>query len=237
METRVAEVADGVHQLTTYIADADFSFNQYLVTGEEPLLFHTGPRQLFPLVSDAVARVLPAEGLRWIGVGHVESDECGAMNEWLGLAPGSTVVQGMTGCLVSLTDLADRPPRPLADGEVVDTGGHRMRWIDTPHVPHAWEAGLFYDETSRTLLCGDLFTRTGAYEPSSADDIVGPAVAAEDLFAASSLHPASSATLRQLAELDVGTLALMHGPAFTGDCHQALLDLADDYDRRIAAAS
>src|ERR671919_632082 len=112
METRVAEIADGVHQLTTYIADADFSFNQYLLAGEEPLLFHTGPRQLFPLVSDAVARVIPAEGLRWIGVGHVESDECGAMNEWLGVAPGSTVVQGMTGCLVSLTDLADRPSPP-----------------------------------------------------------------------------------------------------------------------------
>jgi flavorubredoxin len=237
METRVAEIAAGVHQLTTYISEANFSFNQYLVAGEEPLLFHTGPRQLFPLVSEAVSRVVPADTLRWIGVGHVESDECGAMNEWLGLAPAATVVQGVTGCLVSLTDLADRPPRPLADGEVVDIGGHTMRWIDTPHVPHAWEAGLLYDETSRTLLCGDLFTRTGAFPPSSTDDIIGPAVAAEDLFSASSLAPASGTIVRRLAELDIETLALMHGPAFTGDCWQALLDLADDYDRRIAAAS
>ncbi|MGH9193613.1 MAG: MBL fold metallo-hydrolase [Acidimicrobiales bacterium] len=236
MEPRVAEIADGVHQLTTYIAEADFSFNQYLVRGEEPLLFHTGPRQLFPLVSDAMSRVAPPEALRWIGVGHVESDECGAMNDWLALAPDATVIQGATGCLVSLNDLADRPPRPLANGEVVDIGGHRMRWIDTPHVPHAWEAGLLYDETTRTLLCGDLFTRAGAFPASASDDVIGPAVAAEDLFRASSLHPASGATLRGLAELDIATLALMHGPAFTGDCRQALLDLADDYDRRVAAA-
>ncbi len=236
METRLTEVADGVHQLTTYVAEADFSFNQYLVTGDEPLLFHTGHRQMFPLTSQAVSRVMPADSLRWVAFGHVEADESGSMNEWLGVAPQATVVQGRTGCMVSLADLADRPPRPLADGEVIDIGGHALRWLDTPHVPHAWEAGLLYDETTRTLFCGDLFTRTGAYAPTSDDDIVGPAIAAEDLFGASSLAPHSGTTVRRLAELDIDTLALMHGPAYTGDCRTALGDLAADLDRRIAAA-
>ncbi len=237
METRVAEIADGVHQLTTYVSDADFSFNQFLVAADEPMLFHTGPRRMFPLVAAAVSQVVPADELAWISFGHVESDECGSMNEWLGTAPQSTVVQGMTGCMVSITDLADRAPRPLRQGEVLDIGGHAMRWIDTPHVPHSWEAGLMYDETTRTLFCGDLFTRTGEYAAASNDDIVGPAIAAEDLFSATSLAPTSGATVRQLAELDVDTLALMHGPAFSGDCRAALLDLADDFDRRITAAN
>ena len=236
METRIAEVADGVHQLTTYVAEMDFSFNQYLITGDEPTLFHTGPRQMFPLVADAVATVTPVASLRWVSFGHVEADECGAMNEWLRAAPGATVVQSMTGCMVSLNDLADRPPRPLVDGEVLDIGGHRLRWIDTPHVPHAWEAGLLYDETTKTLFCGDLFTQTGSYVSLSSDDIMGPAIAGEDMFHSSSLAPTSGATVRRLAELDVATLALMHGPAFTGDCHTALHELADDYDKRIATA-
>jgi flavorubredoxin len=237
METRLTEIAAGLHQLTTYIPDIDFSLNQYLVAGDEPMLFHTGLRGLFPLVSDAAARALPVDELRWIAFGHVEADECGSMNQWLAAAPRSTVVQGMTGCMVSLTDLADRAPRPLADGEVLDIGGHRMRWIDTPHVPHAWEAGLLYDETTRTLLCGDLFTQTGAYPATTTDDIIGPAIAGENTFGASSLAPTSGATLRRLAGLEIDTLALMHGPAFTGDCNAALLDLADDYDQRVAAAS
>jgi len=237
METRLTEIADGVHQLTTYVAEIDFSFNQYLVTGDEPLLFHAGPRQMFPLTSGAVSRVMPLDRLAWVGFGHVEADESGAMNEWLGAAPQATVVQSRTGCMVSLADLADRPPRPLADGEVLDIGGHSMRWLDTPHVPHAWEAGLLYDETSRTLFCGDLFTRTGSYGPTSTDDVVGPAIAAEDLFGYSSLAPTSGATVRRLAELDIDTLALMHGPAYTGDCRTALLDLAGDFDRRVAAAA
>jgi flavorubredoxin len=236
METRVAEIADGIHQLTTHVPEMDFSFNQYLVTADEPLLFHTGPRRMFPLVSEAVARVVPVDQLRWISFGHVESDECGSMNDWLGAAPQSTVAQSMTGCMVSVTDLADRAPRPLADGEVLDIGGHRIRWIDTPHVPHAWEAGIIYDETTRTLFCGDLFTRTGAYAPASTDDLMGPAIAAEDIFRSSSLAPSSGPTVRRLADLDIATLALMHGPAFTGDCRGALLDLADDFDKRIATA-
>jgi flavorubredoxin len=179
--------------------------------------------------------VLPVESLRWISFGHVEADECGAMNDWLTSATHATVAQSEIGCMVSLADLAERPHHPLADGEHLDIGGHVLQWFDTPHVPHAWEAGVLYDTTTKTLLCGDLFTRFGEYEPSTDGDIVGPAVDAEDMAPGSlSLHPSSGATIRRLAELDVQTLAPMHAPAFTGDCRAALLDLADDFDRRIA---
>jgi flavorubredoxin len=234
METRVTEIADGVHQLATFVG-APVGFNQYLVAADEPLLFHTGLRQIFPLVSAGVSKVLPPETLRWVSFGHVEADECGSMNRWLAIAPHATVAQSEIGCMVSIGDLADRPPRALADGEKLDIGGHALQWFDTPHVPHAWEAGVLYDATTKTLFCGDLFTRFGEYEASTVDDIVGPAVQAEDDAPGSlSLHPSSGPTIRRLGELDIETLALMHGPAFTGDCHTALLDLADDFDRRIA---
>lgn len=237
METRVTEVGPGIYQLTTYLAEMNFSLNQYLVGGDEPLLFHTGMRGLFPLVSGAVARVLPPESLRWIGFGHVEADECGSMNLWLGSAPLATVVQGAVGCMVSISDLADRPPRPLDNGEVLDIGGHRMRWLDTPHLPHSWEAGLMYDETTHTLFCGDLFSQMGSPEPTTSGDIVGPAIDAENGFPSYSLHPGSPAMVRHLAELDVESLALMHGPVFIGDCNAALHELAADLDRRIADAT
>lgn len=235
METRVTEVADGVHQLSTFVG-APVGFNQYLIAADEPLLFHTGMRQMFPLVSAGVSKVLPAETLRWVSFGHVEADECGSMNDWLAIAPHATVAQSEIGCMVSIADLADRAPRPLADEEKVDIGGHVVQWFDTPHVPHAWEAGVLYDETTKTLFCGDLFTRYGEFEASTADDIVGPAVQAEDDAPGSlSLHPASGVTVRRLAGLEVATLALMHGPAFTGDCRAALLELAADFERRIGA--
>lgn len=235
METRVTEVADGVHQLSTFVG-APVGFNQYLIAADEPLLFHTGMRQMFPLVSAGVSKVLPAETLRWVSFGHVEADECGSMNDWLAIASHATVAQSEIGCMVSIADLADRAPRPLADEEKVDIGGHVVQWFDTPHVPHAWEAGVLYDETTKTLFCGDLFTRYGEFEASTADDIVGPAVQAEDDAPGSlSLHPASGVTVRRLAGLEVATLALMHGPAFTGDCRAALLELAADFERRIGA--
>ena len=235
METRVTEVADGIHQLSTFVG-APVGFNQYLIAADELLLFHTGMRQMFPLVSAGVSKVLPAETLRWVSFGHVEADESGAMNDWLALAPHATVAQSQIGCMVSIDDLADRSPRPLADGETLDIGGHVVQWFDTPHVPHAWEAGVLYDATTRTLFCGDLFTRFGDYDALTSDDVVGPAVQAEDVAPGSlSLHPSSGATVRRLATLDIETLALMHGPAFTGDCRAALADLAADFDRRIAA--
>jgi flavorubredoxin len=236
MDTRVTPIATDTYQLTTVVPGAPVTFNQYLVAADEPLLFHTGMRGIFPSVSAAVATVVAPESLRWIGFGHVEADESGSMNEWLALAPDATVVQGFIGVMVSLGDLADRAPRALADGETLDIGGHTLQWFDTPHVPHGWEAGVMYDATTRTLLCGDLFTRLGEFVASSDDDIVGPAVLAEDTMSGSfSLHPDSGAAIRRLAELEVQTLAPMHAPAFSGDCHKALLALADDFDRRVHA--
>ena len=239
MTTRLDEIADGIFRISTFVPEvappAGFAFNQFLVLADEPLLFHTGHRRLFPSVSAAVARVVAPSKLRWISFGHVEADECGAMNLWLETAPGGEIAHGATACDVSLNDLADRPPRMLADGEVIDLGGKRVRYIDTPHTPHGWEAGLLLEETTNTLLCGDLFTQTGLTRPVTDSDIVGPALAAEDLFGFSSLHPEMGATIRRLATLAPRTLALMHGPAFTGDAAAALDALADEYDRRTAA--
>ena len=236
MATTVDEIADGIYRISTYIAEvappAGFVFNQYLIAGDDPLLFHTGPRRLFPAVHDSVARVIDPERLRWISFGHVEADECGAMNLWLAASPGAEIAHGQIGCDVSLNDLADRPPRVLADGEAVDLGGKRVRYIDTPHTPHGWDAGLLFEETTETLLCGDLFTQTGLSPALSDADIVGPAREAEDLFKFSSLHPDMGATIRRLAPLAPKTLALMHGPAFSGDAAAALEALAEDYDRR-----
>jgi flavorubredoxin len=236
METTTTEIADGIHRLSTYIDNPGMHFNQYLVVADEPLLFHTGHRQLFPLVSEAVGRIIPPESLRWITFGHVEADESGSMNDWLAIAPQAQVAHGATGVLVSLNDLADREPRMLGDGEVVDLGGKRVRWIDTPHVPHAWEAGLLFEETTSTLFCGDLFTATGRTDAISDDDILGPALAAEEMFHATALMPRTGPTIRGLVDLDADTLALMHGPAFTGDTKEALLGLAAAYQSQLADA-
>jgi flavorubredoxin len=159
-KTRVDEVADGIYRISTPVdlVPGGFSFNQYLVVDEEPLLFHTGPRRMFPLVREAVAAVLPVERLRHVGFSHFEADECGSLNEFLAVAPLASPLCGQIAAMVSVNDVADRPPRALADGELLVLGRHRVRWLDTPHVPHAWECGFLFEETSRTLLCGDLFT-------------------------------------------------------------------------------
>lgn len=240
METKVDEVASGVYRLSTFVRDVPptgLAFNQFLILGEEPLLFHTGPRGLFPLVREAVSKLIRPENLRWITFGHYEADECGSMNEWLAIAPNAQVAHGMTGCMVSLNDMADRAPRVLQNGEVIDLGGKRARYLDTPHVPHGWEAGLLYEETTGTLLCGDLFTQFGECAATTESDIVGPAIAGEDIAGYSALNPGMGATMRRLAELKPRTLALMHGPTFTGDGAGSLRALADDYDRRAFAAA
>lgn len=239
METQINEIADGIYRLSTYVAEiappAGFTFNQFLVLGDEPLMFHTGLRRMFPLNREALGRIIPPERLRWIAFGHFEADECGAMNEWLAVAPEATPAHGRTCCMVSLNDFADRAPRELADGEVVELGGgKRVRFIDTPHIPHGWDAGVLYEESTRTLLCGDLFTQLGDGSALMDGDVVGPAIAAEDVFKYSSLNPGMGATIRRLSELAPRTLALMHGPAFTGDGATALRALADDYDRRVS---
>jgi flavorubredoxin len=238
METRIDEVAAGVYRLSTFIPQVPptgLAFNQFLVLGDEPLLFHTGMRGLFPLVRDAVAKLMPVEKLRWISFGHYEADECGSMNDWLAAAPNAQIAHGMTAVGVSLNDMADRAPRMLAHDEVIDLGGKRVRYLDTPHVPHGWEAGLMYEETTGTLLSGDLFTTYGECPAWTDGDIVGPAIASEDIANYSALNPAMGATLRKLAELKPRTIALMHGPAYQGDGAAALIALGDDYDRRMLA--
>ena len=241
MSVRIAEIADGIYRLSTFVPEiappAGFTFNQFLVLGDEPLLFHTGLRRMFPAVREAVARIIPPERLRWIAFGHYEADECGAMNEWLAVAPHAQVAHGQTGCMVSLDDMADRAPRVLADGEMIDLGsGRRLRYLDTPHIPHGWDAGVMLEEASGTLLCGDLFTQIGDGPALTESDVVGPAIATEDMFRYSSLNPGMGATFRRLAGLAPQRLALMHGPAFAGDGAAALRALADDYDRRVRAA-
>ena len=241
METRISEIGDGLYRLSTFVPDIappdGFTFNQFLILGDEPLLFHAGLRQMFTSVRTAVSRLIAPERLRWIAFGHYEADECGAMNDWLAIAPQATVAHGRTGCYVSLNDMADRSPRILADGETIDLGkGRRVRYLDTPHIPHGWDAGVLYEEASGTLLCGDLFTQTGDRASLTESDIVGPAIAAEDMFRFSSLNPGMGKTIRQLAKLEPRTLALMHGPSFTGDGSGALNALADDYDRRVREA-
>lgn len=239
METRISEIADGIYRLSTYVPDlappAGFTFNQFLVAGDEPLMFHTGLRKMFQLNREALARIMPPERLRWIAFGHFEADECGAMNEWLAAAPDATAAHGRIGVDVSLNDFADRAPRMLQDGETIDLGdGKRVRFIDTPHTPHGWDAGVLYEERTGTLLCGDLFTQLGDERAITDGDIVGPATAAEDIFRYSSLNPGMGATIRGLAKLAPRTLALMHGPSFAGDGAAALNALADEYDRRVA---
>ncbi|WP_280461934.1 MBL fold metallo-hydrolase [Nocardia carnea] len=236
METRTDEIADGIYRFSTYIPEvgpSGFTFNQFFVDADEPLLFHTGMRALFPAVSAAVARIRPVEQLRWITFGHVEADECGAMNLFLDAAPNAEVAHGEVGCLVSIDDLADRPPRRLADGEVIDLGGRRIRHLDTPHAPHNWEARVLYEETTGVLFCGDLMTQLGNGPALTDTDLVEPATVAEDVFHATSIGPAVPAALNRLAELQPTTLAVMHGSGYTGDCAQALRDLATVYQERI----
>jgi flavorubredoxin len=239
MKTTINEVADGIYRLSTYVPDiappAGFTFNQFLVLGDEPLMFHTGLRKMFDFNRDALSQIIAPDRLRWIAFGHFEADECGAMNEWLAIAPHAVPAHGQIGCMVSLNDFADRPPRVLGDGEVIDLGGgKRVQFIDTPHTPHGWDAGVLYEEATKTLMCGDLFTQLGNDTALTEGDVVGPAIAAEDVFKYSSLNPDMGATIRRLSKLAPKTLALMHGPSFAGDGTAALLALADDYDRRVA---
>lgn len=240
METTVTEIADRIYRISTWVPEiappAGLTFNQFLIDAEEPLLFHTGPKAMFPLVSGAVATVRPVEDLRWITFGHLESDECGSMNLFLEAAPLSEVAHGALGCEVSFNDLCDRLPRGLADDEVIDLGGKRVRHLDTPQVPHNWESRMLFEETTGTLFCGDLFTHLGNGPATTGGDIVGPAMAFETMFQNySSLTPSLPVTLDRLAALEPRTLALMHGSAFTGDGAAVLRELSAAYDQRFLA--
>jgi flavorubredoxin len=230
--TNVVEIADGLYRINTPVAiegAGGFSFNQYLIVYDEPLLFHTGLRKMFPLVREAVASILPIERLRYIAFSHVEADECGSLNEWLAASPLSVPLCGTVAALVSISDLADREPVALADEEPRTLGAHTVRWFDTPHLPHAWECGFLMEERTRTLLCGDLFTQGGAdLPPITESDILGPSEAfrqATDYF---SHTTRARPMLERLAAAKPTTLACMHGSAWHGDGAKLLRALADE---------
>ncbi len=229
--TNVHEIAEGIYRINTPIVvdgAGSFSVNQYLIVDDAPLLFHTGPRRMFPLVREAVASVLPVEKLHYIGFSHVESDECGSLNEWLAAAPRSVPLCGTVAAIVSIGDLADRPPRALADEELVSLGRHAVRWLDAPHLPHAWECGFLTEERTSTLLCGDLFTQGGAdLPPVTESDILGPSEAFRRGMDYFSHTKNARGMLERLASTRPATLACMHGSAWRGDGAQLLRALAD----------
>ncbi len=229
---RVTEIAQDHYLISVYVPEFNLRFNHFLIRDEEPLLFHTGMKQMFPLVRDAVARVLDPATIRWISFSHYEADECGALNEWLQVAPNATSLCGLVGALVSVNDMAIRPARVMAHDEVLQIGRSRVRFRQTPHLPHNWEAGLLFEEVSRTLFCSDLFTHEGDTPPITESDIVERAKQSlsdgqKGPFAnAYPYTPLTEPLLHGLAELEPRQLALMHGSVYTGDGGRALRDLA-----------
>jgi len=229
--TNVHEIGDGIYRINTPVTlpggVGHFSFNQYLIVDDEPMLFHAGLRQLFPVVREAVASLMPVEKLSYVGFSHFESDECGALNSWLAVAPRAVAVCSQVAALVSGNDFADRAPRGLADGEELSLGRHRMRWFDTPHMPHGWDCGLIMDMSTRTFFCGDLFTQGGPGEVALTEsDIFGPSEAFRapmDYFAHA---PQTGAILERLAREAPTTLACMHGSAWRGDGAKLLRQLS-----------
>jgi flavorubredoxin len=232
MKTDVTEIANQIYRLSTFVPQvgpSGFTFNQFLIDADEPLLFHYGQRSLFPLVSEAVKSVIPLDKLRWTTCSHVEADESGALNQWLAAAPNATPAHGQVGCNIWLTDMADRKPRVLKNDETIDLGGKKVRWLDTPHVPHNWDAGLIYEETTGTLFSSDLFTQFGACPAITTSDVVAPAIATDKAVPFMPSTPMAAPTIRRLAALAPKTIALMHGPTFEGDGAAALTALADYY--------
>jgi flavorubredoxin len=239
METTVDPITDDIYRISTYLPDGPpggITFNQFLLVADEPLLFHTGTALLFPSVRDAVATVLPPEQIRWISSCHASRpDEYGALAQWMDVAPHATAAHGFAGCFLCLSDVSPRPPRTLGDGEVIDLGGVEVQWFDTPHVPGPWEAGVLFERTSRTLLCGDLFARTGPASVTTAEDIVEAAIAHDQLMHGHAITPNTGPTLRRLAALEPERLALMPGPTYVGDGADALRRLAAYFDACLLA--
>jgi flavorubredoxin len=240
MNTRIDKVAGNIHRISTYVPEGPpggITFNQFLVLGTEALLFHTGTLRLFPAIRNAVASVVDPARIRWISSTNASRpDEYGSVNEWLTLAPHAQVAHGRVGCFVCLMDVASRPPRPLGDDEVIDLGGARVRWLDTPHVPGPWEAGVMFEEETATLFCGDTFARSGPADVTTTADIVAAAIAHDERMHGNAVTPSTGPTLRRLAALKPRTLALMHGPTFQGDGAAALLALAEYFDGALRAA-
>jgi flavorubredoxin len=228
----VTEIAADCYRISTYIPEIDLQFNQFLIKDEEPLLFHTGMRVLFPAVREAVATVIDPSTIRWISFSHFEADECGSLNEWLQIAPDAEPVCSTVGALVSVNDFALRPAKGMNDGEVLTTGQHRFRFAQTPHVPHCWEAGMLFEETKGTFFCSDLFHQMGDVEPLTESDVIDRARKTLIAYQAgpfANYMPYTKHTdgiLQNLAALNPRTIAPMHGSAFSGDGGKAIRDLA-----------
>ena len=242
MQTRISEISDGLYRFSTLVPEiappAGFTFNQFLLMADEPLLFHCGHLGMFDSIRGALEQVMPVEKLRWISFSHYEADECGAMNRWQEVAPHAQVLHGQLGCNISLIDQSIRPPRAMQDNEVLDLGGRRIRYLATPHVPHGWDAGLVFEETSGTLLCSDLLGQVGDGPALTETDIIGPALEGEELWRSMSVTPEWVATLQRLAALKPKTLAIMHGSSYAGDGAAALAAFADGMARqRLTAAA
>jgi flavorubredoxin len=239
--TNLHEIAPGIYRINTPVeipGAGGFNFNQYLVADDEPLLFHTGPRRMFPLVAEAIGRVLPLERLRYIAFSHFEADECGALNDFLAAAPAAVPVCSQVAAMVSVNDVAERPARALADGEVLRTGRHALKWLDAPHVPHGWECGFMMELETRTLLCGDLFTQGGpGTVPITESDILGPSEAFRRPMDYYAHAPHTGATLERLAREQPQVLACMHGSAWRGDGAGLLRALAKNLGARQLAAA
>jgi flavorubredoxin len=234
--TNVNEIAEGIYRISTPVGPevipGGFTFNQYLIVDDQPLIFHTGLRKMFPLVREAVASVIPVERLRYIAFSHVEADECGALNQWLAAAPDAVPLCGRIAASVSIEDLADRMPRAIADGEAIEIGTHSVQWFDAPHLPHAWECGFLMEKSTGTLLCGDLFTQPGAHPaPTTESDILGPSEAFRGRMDYFSHSRNTRGMIERLAAANPTTLACMHGSAWRGDGAALLRALADSLDK------
>ena len=235
--TTLHEVAAGLYRINTPVANPDgskFNFNQYLVLDDEPLLFHTGPRRMFPLVAGAIGKVLPLERVRWVAFSHFEADECGSLNDFLAAAPAAEPVCGQVAAMVSVNDVASRPARAMADGEILRTGKHAFKWLDAPHVPHAWENGFMMELETRTLLCGDLFTMGESIDGAlTSRDILGPSEAFRGLMDYYAHAPQTAARLEKLARENPTTVAVMHGSAWRGDGAALLRTLALRFEQHV----
>lgn len=237
MDTRIAEIADGIYQLSTFVPEVNpplgFTFNQFLIKADEPMLFHLGHCRMFPSISAAVAKLVPIASLRHLAYSHAEADECGALDEWLAAAPGATIAHGAVGCAIWLGDQAARPPRKIADNEVIDLGGKRVRFLVTPHLPHGWDAQLLFEETTGTLFCSDVLGHAGDGPALVENDILERAIEGEKRSRSLSLTPTTAPTLRRLAALKPQRLALMHGSSYAGDAVATLSALADHFARTL----
>ncbi|MBI3933233.1 MAG: MBL fold metallo-hydrolase [Acidobacteria bacterium] len=228
----INEIAPDVYRISIYVPPIDLQFNHFLIKDEEPLLFHTGYKGFFPEMREAVSRIMKPSAIRWIGFSHFESDECGALNHWLEVAPGAQGLCSALGARVSVDDFAIRAPRGMADGETLETGKYRYRFCSTAHLPHGWDAGLLYEETQKTLLCSDLFHHVGDVEPLTESDIVGRSRDALVEYQKGPLAnylpytPLTDRIMERLGALQPRTLATMHGSSYRGDCQRAFRELA-----------